>query len=82
MAAPKAAPKAGARVTGVMKWFNDAKGFGFATCDDGQGDVFVHYSEIVAEKGVFKSLAADDKVEFEVVQGVKGLAASKVTKVV
>jgi CspA family cold shock protein len=68
------------RVRGITKWFNDAKGYGFITCDDGQGDVFVHYSSIDSGAG-FKSLAEGEAVEFEVIQGTKGLAATKVTKV-
>ncbi len=64
--------------TGTVKWFNDQKGFGFIVRDDGQGDVFVHYSEIQGEG--FRSLAEGDKVEFEVVQGDKGPAAKNVRK--
>lgn len=64
------------RVTGTVKWFNDAKGFGFITRDDGQKDVFVHYSAISA-KG-FRSLREGQRVEFEVVQGEKGPAAQNV----
>ena len=67
------------RERGVVKWFNDAKGFGFIVRDNGEKDCFVHYSSIAGDG--FKSLAEGDAVEFEVVQGVKGPAASKVTKV-
>jgi CspA family cold shock protein len=74
-----APPKSGPRVTGKVKWFNDAKGFGFINRDDHEPDVFVHYSEIAGDG--FRSLAEGDAVEFEVVQGVKGPAALKVTKV-
>ena len=68
------------RERGTVKWFNDAKGFGFITREDGP-DVFVHFSEVQAPKGEFKSLAEGQAVEFEVIQGQKGLAAARVTKV-
>ena len=66
------------RVTGTVKWFNDDKGFGFITREDGEKDVFCHHSAIQAEG--FKSLAEGDKVEFDVVQGQKGPAAERVAK--
>ncbi|MBS2025404.1 MAG: cold-shock protein [Deltaproteobacteria bacterium] len=64
--------------TGTVKWFNDAKGFGFITQDGGGEDVFCHYSAIQADG--FRSLAEGQKVEFEVTKGQKGLAAANVRK--
>jgi CspA family cold shock protein len=64
--------------TGKVKWFNDAKGFGFITRENGP-DVFVHHSSIQGEG--FRSLAEDQAVEFEVVQGPKGAQAQNVVKV-
>ena len=63
---------------GNVKWFNDAKGFGFISREDGD-DVFVHHTAITGEG--FKSLDEGDEVTFEVVQGPKGLQAEKVAKV-
>jgi CspA family cold shock protein len=63
------------RETGTVKWFNDAKGFGFIERPNGS-DVFVHYSAISAEG--FRSLSEGQQVEFEVVQGQKGPAAESV----
>ena len=65
------------RETGKVKWFNDAKGFGFITRESGP-DVFVHHTAI--EGAGFRTLAEDQEVEFEVVQGAKGLQAQNVTK--
>ena len=66
------------RVTGTVKWFNDAKGFGFITPENGAKDCFVHHSAIQGDG--FKSLAEGQRVEFEVVQGPKGPAAQNVVK--
>ena len=66
-------------MTGTVKWFNDSKGFGFLTRDDGEKDVFVHHSAI--QGSGFKSLAEGQKVEFDVVQGQKGPAAEKVVAI-
>jgi CspA family cold shock protein len=65
-------------MTGTVKWFNDSKGFGFITPEDGSKDLFVHHSAIQSQG--FKSLAEGEKVEFEIVQGQKGPAADKVVK--
>ncbi|MGZ8379469.1 MAG: cold-shock protein [Gemmatirosa sp.] len=66
-----------ARLNGTVKWFNDAKGFGFIAHEGGP-DVFVHFSAIQSDG--FKSLQEGDQVEFEIVQGQKGPQASNVTK--
>ena len=66
------------RLSGTVKWFNDAKGFGFIQREGGP-DVFVHYS--VIQSSGFKTLAEGDKVEFEIVEGPKGPQAGNVTKV-
>jgi CspA family cold shock protein len=67
------------RETGTVKWFNDKKGFGFISREDGD-DLFVHFNEIQSEGG-FKTLKENAKVEFEVIKTEKGEAASKVTTV-
>src|SRR5690606_32485899 len=67
-----------ARTTGTVKWFNDAKGFGFITPEGGDKDCFVHHSAITMEG--FRTLAEGDRVEFDIVQGAKGPAAENVTK--
>ena len=63
---------------GTVKWFNDSKGFGFITPDEGEKDCFVHYSAIQGDG--FKSLAEGDRVEFEMGEGPKGPAAENVTR--
>ena len=67
------------RTTGTVKWFNDAKGFGFVTPADGQKDCFVHHSAI--QGSGFKSLQEGDLLEFDMVQGPKGPAAQNVAKI-
>ncbi len=63
---------------GVVKWFNDSKGFGFIEQENG-ADVFVHFSSIQGDG--FKSLSEGQEVSFDIVQGAKGLQAANVTKV-
>jgi CspA family cold shock protein len=63
---------------GTVKWFNEAKGYGFITTDEGN-DVFVHFSAIQGDG--FKTLAEGQRVEFEVVQGDKGPQAANVEKI-
>ncbi|OGP53789.1 MAG: cold-shock protein [Deltaproteobacteria bacterium RBG_13_52_11] len=65
--------------TGTVKWFNNAKGYGFITQEDGK-DVFVHHSAIQSSEFGFKSLAEGDKVSFDVEQGPKGPSAINVVK--
>ena len=65
------------KLKGTVKWFNNAKGFGFIGRDDGP-DVFVHYSALIAEG--YKSLQEGDSVEFEIVDGQKGPQAANVVK--
>jgi len=66
------------RTTGTVKWFNDAKGFGFITPEQGAKDCFVHFSAI--QGNGFKSLVEGERVEFDLVDGQKGPAAENVTK--
>ena len=63
--------------TGVVKWFNEAKGYGFISPDDGSRDVFVHFSAI--QTNGFRKLEEGQKVQFEVVDGAKGPNAQNVT---
>jgi cold shock protein len=62
--------------TGTVKWFNAEKGFGFITPDDGSADVFAHFSAI--QSSGYRSLDEDQKVEFDVAQGPKGLQAENI----
>jgi len=66
-------------ITGTVKWFNDQKGFGFITREDGEKDCFVHHTAI--QGSGFKSLREGERVEFDVVQGEKGPAAENVRAV-
>jgi Cold shock proteins len=64
--------------TGTVKWFNDDKGYGFITPDDGGDDLFAHFSNI--QGSGHRSLAEDQKVEFTIQEGPKGLQASEIVK--
>jgi len=66
------------RLTGTVKWFNDAKGFGFITPENGEKDCFVHHTAI--QGNGFKSLVEGEKVEFDLVEGKKGPAAENVVR--
>ncbi|MCB5191849.1 cold-shock protein [Methylobacillus arboreus] len=63
--------------TGIVKWFNDSKGFGFITPDAGGSDLFAHFSAIVSEGG-YKSLTENQRVSFDVTDGPKGKQASNI----
>lgn len=65
-----------AKIKGQVKWFNDSKGFGFITPDDGSKDIFVHHSAI--QSNTFKTLAGNQEVAFEIEQGQKGPSAVNV----
>ena len=67
------------RETGIVKWFNESKGFGFIAPDNGGKDLFAHFKEI--EGSGFRTIQENQKVEFEVVQGQKGPAASRIRPV-
>ena len=67
------------RTTGTVKWFNDQKGFGFITPEDGSKDCFVHHSAIQMQG--FKTLSEGDRVEFDITEGAKGPAAENVSKI-
>ena len=77
---PSSGEKEGAKgmAEGTVKWFNDAKGFGFIAQDDGP-DVFVHFSAILGDG--FKSLSEGDRVKFDVVEGQKGPQSANVQKI-
>jgi CspA family cold shock protein len=64
--------------TGTVKWFNESKGFGFISPNDGSADVFVHFS-VIASDGGYRTLAEGQAVKYEVETGAKGLQASNVT---
>ncbi len=66
------------RISGIVKWFNDSRGYGFIARDDGEGECFVHRSAIQGDE--LTVLSEGDRVEFEVVEGQKGPAAENVVK--
>ncbi len=65
--------------TGIVKWFNNAKGYGFVTPDDGEQDVFIHFSAI--EMDGYKKLTSGQKIEFEIDDGPKGLQAQNIRSI-
>ena len=68
------------KITGTVKWFSRDKGYGFITRDDGQKDVFVHFSAIDQQGGGFRNLDEGQRVEFEVEDGPKGPSATNVAR--
>ncbi|UKH18281.1 cold shock domain-containing protein CspD [Actinobacillus pleuropneumoniae] len=64
---------------GIVKWFNSAKGFGFITSDNVEGDIFAHFSEIQSEG--YRSLKVGQKVQFELINGEHGASAAKISLV-
>ena len=77
MSDTSAVPGNNPKATGTVKWFNDAKGFGFITPDDGGEDLFAHFSSI--QMNGFKTLKEGQKVSFEIIQGPKGKQALNIT---
>jgi CspA family cold shock protein len=69
----------GMRTNGIVKWFNDGKGYGFITPEESEKDCFVHYSAIQGEG--FRSLKEGERVEFDLVQNDKGPAAENVMRI-
>ena len=67
------------KIKGSVKWFNESKGFGFITPEDGSKDVFVHFSAI--QSNGFKTLSEGQRVEFEITEGAKGPSAANVTSI-
>ena len=66
------------RTTGTVKWFNESKGFGFVTPEDGSKDCFIHHSQINGDG--FKTLNEGERIEFTIAQGQKGPAAENITR--
>jgi cold shock protein len=64
--------------TGYVKWFNDSKGFGFITPDDGSADLFAHFSAITSDGNGFRTLKEAQRVKFDVVNGPKGKQAANI----
>ena len=67
--------------TGTVKWFDSRKGYGFIQMDDGDTDIFVHYTGIKSQEGEFRTLNEGEKVQFEITEGAKGKQAVDVEKV-
>lgn len=70
-----------AMAKGKVKWYNDSKGFGFITNDDGSEDIFVHYSAIIADRPSKRTLKEKDKVSFEIENSTRGLRAVNVKRI-